>query len=103
MPGPSPTSAPSTVAHSYRLGVASRAVAAIVGGYALAYAFAACAGRWLPLARSEAVLTATLLSFLVYGGAALWVFCVRRAWHAWVGLVLGTALLGGLAALGAVR
>ncbi|MGY2490647.1 DUF3649 domain-containing protein [Cupriavidus sp. CP313] len=84
----------------YRAGVASRAVAAIAGGYALAALTTAALSVWLPMARPDAVTTATLLSFAVYAAAAVWVFAVRSAWRAWAGLALPAALLSGLLAVG---
>lgn len=65
----------------------SRIVAALFGGYALA-ALTSVATLALPMARSEAVLTGMLASFLVYAGAVIWVFAVRSATRAWVGLLV---------------
>ncbi|EJL85094.1 Protein of unknown function (DUF3649) [Herbaspirillum sp. CF444] len=78
----------------YRLDVAARVLAAIVGGYALAAAAAALLAVLLPMPRAEAVIAATLLSFIVFCCAVLWVFAARTAWRAWAGLVLPGALLG---------
>ncbi|MFL9877163.1 DUF3649 domain-containing protein [Herbaspirillum rhizosphaerae] len=78
----------------YRLAVASRAVAAIGGGYALSAMAAALLAILLPMAPAEAVITATLLSFIVFCCAVLWVFAARTAWRAWAGIVLPGAVLG---------
>lgn len=78
----------------YRLGVASRAIAAIVGGYALAAASTAVLSLVLPLPRVDAVMTATLLSFTVYTCAAIWVFAARDALRAWLGIGVPTILMG---------
>ncbi len=85
----------------YRLAITSRSLAATAGGYALAAAATAAAATALALAmpRVEAVLTATMLSWLVYAGAAGWAFYARTAWSAWAGvlvpaLVLGACVLG---------
>lgn len=78
----------------YRLGIASRAAAAILGGYALAASVTAAASLLLPLARADAVITATLLSFAVYACAVLWVFAARSAWRAWFGVAMPTIVLG---------
>lgn len=99
-PTPAPTRAPARTARlgdgaRYRIGVASRAVAAIAGGYAVAALATAALALFLPLPRSEAALTGTLLSFAVYTGAVLWSFAARTAWRAWRGL-LGAALVPGL-------
>jgi len=78
----------------YRLAVASRALAAIGGGYALSALAATLLAVCLPLARLEASVTATLLSFVVFCCAVLWVFAARSAWHAWAGILLPAAVLG---------
>lgn len=78
----------------YRLGVASRAIAAILGGYALAAASTAVLSLVLPLPRVEAVMTATLLSFTVYVCAAIWVFAARDALCAWLGIGVPTVVMG---------
>lgn len=39
----------------------------------------------------QAVFSGMLASFLLYAGAVVWVFAVRSAWRAWLGLVM-TAL-----------
>lgn len=77
----------------YRLAVASRAVAAIGGGYLLAAAATTVLSLVLPLSRAEAVVTATLLSFLVYACAVIWVFAAATAWRAWIGLAIPTVVL----------
>lgn len=78
----------------YRMGVASRAVAAIGGGYALAAVATALLALTLPMARADAVLTATLLSFTVYVCAVIWVFAARDALRAWLGIGVPTLVLG---------
>lgn len=65
----------------------SRIVAAIGGGYVLA-ALVSVATLALPMSRPQAVITGMLASFAVYAGAVVWVFAVRSATRAWVGLVL---------------
>lgn len=80
----------------YRLAVASRAVAAILGGYGLASAASACLAVWLPMQRVDAVVTATMASFVVYTCGVIWVFATRNAWRAWAGILLPTAVLVGL-------
>ena len=78
----------------------SRCVAAVLGGYALANALsvtvvAIIAVSFNGMARSDAVLIAMPLSFVVYTGAVMWAFAARSACTAWVGLGL-PALLAGL-------
>lgn len=77
----------------YRLAVASRATAAIGGGYALSALAAMAMALYLPLHRAEAVITGTLASFVFYTGAVIWAFAARTAWSAWGGLALPSLLL----------
>ena len=83
----------------YRLAITSRALAAAAGGYAVAAAFAAALSLalalWIP--RVEAVLTATMLAWLVYATAAGWAFYARTAWSAWGGTLLPALALGACA------
>ncbi len=74
-------------------------MAAVLGGYALANALpiAIVAVGFEGMARSDAVLVAMQLSFIVYTAAVMWAFAARSAWSAWVGLGL-PALLASLAA-----
>ena len=81
---------------SYRLSVASRALAAIVGGYALTALGTMAIARFLPLSRAEASMTATLSSFLIYTCIVIWVFATRTASRAWVGIVALMVVLGAL-------
>lgn len=80
----------------YRWAVASRALAAVGGGYALAAACAAGGGRLLAQAGMpgvDAVLTATLAAFTVQALAALWAFGCASAWRAWLGIGIPAVLL----------
>ncbi len=84
----------------YRWAVASRALAAIGGGYALASACAAGLGlafARLGTERAEAVMASTLLAFIVHAVAALWAFGCADARRAWLGIGVPAALLGTLA------
>lgn len=79
----------------YRLAIASRALAAIAGGYALA------AGTNVALAlalkntgpKEDVIMLATMPSFLVWAGAVIWVFTVRTAGRAWAGVATPGVLL----------
>jgi hypothetical protein len=71
----------------FPLPLVSRIAAALFGGYALA-ALASVAALALPLARTEAVFTGMMASFLLYAGAVVWVFAVRSARRAWAGLAV---------------
>jgi hypothetical protein len=70
----------------------SRIVAALFGGYALA-ALASVAVLALPMSKPQAVLTGMLASFAIYAAAVIWVFAVRSALKAWVGLIIVAAPL----------
>ena len=70
----------------------SRIVAALFGGYALA-ALSSVAVLALPLSKPQAVLTGMLASFAIYTGAVIWVFAVRSAVKAWLGLIIVAAPL----------
>ncbi|MEH3116469.1 MAG: iron transporter [Methylorubrum populi] len=79
-----------------RAAVAGRVVLAAGGGYGVAALATALLSLTLPMARSEAVATATLLSFAVMAGTVVLVFATRTLARAFL-TVAGTALvLGGL-------
>ena len=90
---------PARVDGRYRLAVASRALAAVGGGYSLAAGFTAALSLLLAqsMPRVEAVLTATMLAWLVYAMAAGWAFYARTAWGAWGGTLLPALVLGACA------
>ncbi|MFY4729327.1 DUF3649 domain-containing protein [Nitrospira sp. BLG_2] len=78
--------------------VTSRVGAAALGGYALAYAFTACLTLLLPLPKTEAILTAAMLSFLLYAGAIIWAFAAATPWRAWIGLLVPAGVFAAIAA-----
>ncbi|OWQ86177.1 hypothetical protein CDN99_20270 [Roseateles aquatilis] len=82
----------------YRAAVASRVIAALGGGYALASAVAAAiAVHGQPLlsgSRSEGAIAGAMLGFVAYAVAFMTAFAARSAWRAWA-WVLGPALLLG--------
>jgi Protein of unknown function (DUF3649) len=80
-----------------RLAVASRVVAATVGGYAFANVVAVFLSYVLPMGRADAVLAMTLASFALYAAAVIWVFAARSVKRAWLGLLVPIAVLGTLA------
>lgn len=80
----------------YRARVASRAVAAIGGGYALAAATAAAGAvgfQAFGMARVDATMAATMLAFVVYAIAAMWAFGCATAVRAWLGIALPAGAL----------
>lgn len=74
----------------------SRVIAAVLGGYGLAV-LTTIAALALPTSRAEAALAGLLASFLVFACAVVWVFAVRSATRAWLGLVVAAAVLSLLA------
>ncbi|MEO1828197.1 MAG: iron transporter [Pseudomonas sp.] len=69
----------------------ARILFAVLGGYVFTYSLTAALARLLPLARIDAAISATLLSFAVYTVFVLWVFArpLRQAlWALPVMLVL---------------
>ena len=89
----------STPAVQRRLSLASRSLAAIVGGYAFAHAATAFLVLVLPFSRADRVITATLLAFAVWCAIAVYAFVSRKSWHAWALICIGGALLYGAALL----
>ncbi len=72
--------------------VASRIVAALFGGYALA-ALGSIVPLALPVSKPQAVLAGMLASFIIYAGAVIWVFAARSAPRAWAGLLVAAVPL----------
>lgn len=72
----------------------TRILAAVLGGYALAHTLPVMLFSLLPVARSDAALWAAQLSFLVFACAIIWVFAVRTALRAWVGLAVPSVVCG---------
>jgi uncharacterized membrane protein len=70
----------------------SRITAALLGGYAFTYTFTAAVARLLPFDPIDAMITATLLSFVVYTLAILWAFACRSLFKVWAGLGLALPL-----------
>lgn len=77
--------------------VASRALAAAVGGYLLASVLPVPLAALWPMARVDAALAAMAASFAVYTAAVMWAFAARSASVAWAGLA-GMLTLSALAA-----
>ncbi len=76
-----------------RLGTALRALAAVVGGYALASLVSALAALTFPFPREEAILAGNMLGLVVYPTVAVWSFVVSGAGRVWIGLTISGALL----------
>ncbi|MFV0278248.1 MAG: DUF3649 domain-containing protein [Parahaliea sp.] len=76
----------------YRWMVASRVLAAVVGGYALSSAATVLLALIWPLPQAEAVLASTTLSFALYAGVLVWIFAAERLRTIWLGLVITLAI-----------
>ncbi|WP_051237521.1 hypothetical protein [Ottowia thiooxydans] len=77
----------------HRLSVASRVMAAAVGGYLLTSALAVLLALLLPVARSQAVVLGTDLGFLLAIPILLWAFHTRSALRAWGWLLAWTGMV----------
>ena len=82
---------------AYRWAIASRVAAAALGGYALTSVATVVLALLWPAPKAQALLWASMLSFVVYAVAVIWVFATRSATRAWGGLLGATALLAALA------
>jgi len=63
--------------------IANRALAAVLGGYALTYAFTAALARLLAVDKADAVVIANLLSFAFYLTVLIWIFSRATSLRAW--------------------
>lgn len=78
-----------------RLAVASRTLAALAGGYAVAALLSvsiALLTRSAP--REEAVAAGNAPAFLVFAACIIWAFAASTAMRAWLGIVTPAAVLG---------
>jgi hypothetical protein len=74
------------------LGVLSRSIAAIVGGYVLSNLLATLTSYLLPMPAVDSVLLSLQLSFLFYSIIIIWVFSAKTAGKAWLGLLIACAI-----------
>ncbi len=84
----------------YRWAIASRVLAAGLGGYGLTSLLSAVLALLLPwltnASRADGVLAASLLSFTVYTVVVIWIFSTRSIWRVWAVLAGGSLLSYGL-------
>jgi branched-subunit amino acid permease len=85
---------------NYRLAVASRALAAIGGGYAVSSLAVTAFALALPGRDVDRVVAATLIGLVVYPCAVMWCFATRSALLAWLGLLVTGLLLSAVILLG---
>lgn len=91
-PDSGPAAKPRTGSAS-RWGVAARVLAALLGGYFVAWGSTAFLILVLPMSRVDRVVTASLLCFAVWCAAVVYAFAARSAWRAWWALLaIGGAL-----------
>ncbi len=90
-------SVPAAAGKGTGVDIALRALAAIVGGYALTAAATSLLGLLLAAlslaSRADATIIATMLSFLIYACAVLWAFAARSARLAYGALLTLTGML----------
>lgn len=79
---------------SHRWEIASRALLAIVGGYAVSALYAGSFALAFPAHKTQAVLGATMFSFTVYCVVVIWAFCARSLARAWLGAGVMAAVPG---------
>lgn len=102
-PAPTPprrrggTPAPRTLRGAGRGALWARGALALPGGYVVAACWAAALARALPGTTLDATLAATMVSFALHAGAAVWAFAARSVLRAATPL-LGAGLLGALLA-----
>ena len=89
-------SRPAADARARRWDVASRTLAAVVGGYVATAVMTAFLARTLPLTRGDSTTFATLISFVIYAGLVLAVFGTRTTLRAWLAVLAPTGLFGAL-------
>ncbi len=85
---------------NYRLGVASRALAAIGGSYAVSSLAVTALALILPGREVDRVVAATLIGLVVFPCAVMWCFATRTALKAWLGLLATGLLLGAIILIG---
>lgn len=77
----------------YRWQVANRILLAVAGGYLVTNMLIIVLSYALPLSKSDAVVTASLLSFAIFSSWVVWVFSVKNIRQAWWGLLISTVVL----------
>ncbi|MFT3760855.1 iron transporter [Thauera sp.] len=78
--------------HRPSLNITLRSIMAVFGSYGVAALAAAAFAVGLPLPRTDAVMAAIMLSFLIYTLAVIWVFAAATLLRAAAGLVIAAAV-----------
>jgi hypothetical protein len=80
----------------HKLDVFSRMIAAVIGGYVLSVAFSFAFAELLVWAKvceiNEAVMTASMLGYIVYFIAIVTSFCRKSSWLLWRDFILTSCL-----------
>jgi uncharacterized BrkB/YihY/UPF0761 family membrane protein len=89
------------ITREYRLAVASRVIAAIVGSFALASAISIALAyvlmRFADMSRAHATATSTVASFLVWCALVMWCFHTASTRRVWLNMLVPTTVLAALA------
>ncbi|WP_341646055.1 hypothetical protein [Thauera sp. SDU_THAU2] len=75
--------------HRPGLNITLRSIMAVFGGYGVAALAAAAFAVGLPLPRTDSVMAAIMLAFLVYTLAVIWVFAAATLLRSAAGLAIG--------------
>lgn len=78
----------------YRWQVFGRIIIAILGGYGFTLLFGILFTYVIPVSKSSAVMTASLLSFAIYTSVIIWVFAARNLRSVAIGLGSALFVLG---------
>lgn len=81
---------------AYRWMVFFRVIAGFIGGYILTAYITMLLAEILPMSRADAVVLSSLLSYLWFCMAIIWVFAVKSALKAWLGMLVAIALFASL-------
>jgi hypothetical protein len=73
---------------AYRWGIASRFIAAALGGYAIVSLLHVAFMALLPIAYPRALLFSSQTGYLWWTGLVVWCFAARTARRAWLGLAM---------------
>ncbi|MET0356067.1 MAG: DUF3649 domain-containing protein [Cellvibrio sp.] len=80
----------------YRWQVAIRIFLAVAGGYLVTNLLIILLSYVLPLSKSDAVVTASLMSFAIFSSWVVWVFSVKNLRQIWWGLLVSAVSLEAL-------
>jgi len=81
----------------YRWLMASRIFAAVAGGYVFATAMTVLLTYLLPMPQKDALMLATILSYIIYPIAIIRVFSVTTVRQAWIEMSVAIAVVASLA------